>query len=256
MALAGIPRERALATLVYLLEATLIRIGNAAYARANESFGLSTLASHHVVVEGATLTFEFTGKSGKKWRVTIRDRRAAAVMRACQELPGQKLFQYLDEEGRRHAVTSADVNAYLQVDLRPAYFGEGFPHLVGHADLRGDARQGGRRRRPNGASSGRSPRRCARPPRRSATRRPSAVRATFIPACSNAHGSGELYRRMALAARREAEAGRLKPHEQALVRLLRRLERAKAAVRAEVEAIVAAAAPRARRYDEAPPPAP
>ena len=114
MALPGIPRERALATLVHLLETTLIRIGNRRLCAPNESFGLSTLTPDHVVVEGATLTFEFTGKSGKTWRVTIRDRRAAAVMRACQELPGQKLFQYLDDDGQRHSVTSADVNAYLK----------------------------------------------------------------------------------------------------------------------------------------------
>jgi DNA topoisomerase I len=114
MALRGLPREKVLATVVHLLETTLIRVGNDDYARQNDSYGLTTLKARHVAVEGTQLRFQFNGKSGKKWSVAIRDRRVAKVIRACQELPGQELLQYVDEEGRQQDVTSADVNAYLR----------------------------------------------------------------------------------------------------------------------------------------------
>ena len=109
----GLPREKVLACVVHLLENTLIRVGNDGYAKQNKSFGLSTLRGRHVDVEGAELRFRFKGKSGKSWNLALRDRRIARIVRSCQELPGQKLFQYVDEAGARHDVTSADVNAYL-----------------------------------------------------------------------------------------------------------------------------------------------
>ncbi|WP_019833050.1 DNA topoisomerase IB [Sphingomonas sp. PR090111-T3T-6A] len=116
MARAGLPREKVLATVVHLLETTMIRVGNADYARRNRSYGLTTLRSRHVDVEpgGAKLRFAFKGKSGRFWRVTLRNRRLAKIVRAIQELPGQHLFQYLDEEGARHDVGSEDVNDYLR----------------------------------------------------------------------------------------------------------------------------------------------
>jgi DNA topoisomerase I len=114
MALRGLPREKVLATVVHLLETTLIRVGNDDYARQNDSYGLTTLKNRHVAIDGAQLRFQFKGKSGKKWSVAIRDRRVAKVIKACQELPGQELLQYLDEAGQHQDVTSADVNAYLQ----------------------------------------------------------------------------------------------------------------------------------------------
>jgi DNA topoisomerase-1 len=110
----GLPREKVLATVVRLLEATLIRVGNEEYARENRSYGLTTLRNRHVDVNGPALQFEFRGKSGKEHRVSVRDRRLAAVMRRLQELPGQEIFQYLDEDGVRHPVDSDDVNAYLR----------------------------------------------------------------------------------------------------------------------------------------------
>ena len=109
----GLPREKVLAAVVHLLETTLIRVGNDGYAKQNKSFGLSTLRDRHVDVEGGELRFHFKGKSGKKWNLKLRDRRIAKIVRSCQDLPGQKLFQYVDEDGGRHDVTSADVNAYL-----------------------------------------------------------------------------------------------------------------------------------------------
>ena len=114
MAKHGLPREKVLATIVWLLQTTLIRVGNDDYARENKSYGLTTLRNRHVEIDGATLRFDFKGKSGKMWKLKLRDRRIARVVRACQELPGQDLFQYVDESGTRHAISSGDVNAYLK----------------------------------------------------------------------------------------------------------------------------------------------
>jgi DNA topoisomerase-1 len=114
LALRGLPREKVVATVVHLLEATLIRVGSDEYARSNKSYGLTTLKNRHVEVEGSALKFNFKGKSGKVWKLNIRNRRVAKVIRACQELPGQELFQYLDEDGETRDVTSSDVNAYLR----------------------------------------------------------------------------------------------------------------------------------------------
>ena len=114
MALRGLPREKVLATVVHLLETTLIRVGNDDYARQNKSYGLTTLRNRHVKVEGAELRFQFKGKSGKTWRLQLKDRRVAKIVRACQDLPGQHLFQYIDDDGELRDVTSADVNAYLR----------------------------------------------------------------------------------------------------------------------------------------------
>lgn len=110
----GLPREKVLATIVHLLETTLIRIGNMDYAKQNGSYGLTTLRDRHVQIEGAELRFDFKGKSGKLWRLSLKNRRVAKVVRACQDLPGQHLFQYLDEAGERQSVTSNDVNSYLR----------------------------------------------------------------------------------------------------------------------------------------------
>ncbi|MBA2589475.1 MAG: DNA topoisomerase IB [Alphaproteobacteria bacterium] len=114
MARPGLPREKILATIVTLLEQTLIRIGNEDYARANHSFGLTTLRNRHVKVKGAELRFLFKGKSGKQWSLSVQDRRVARVIRSCQELPGQHLFEYRSDDGAVHAVSSTDVNEYLR----------------------------------------------------------------------------------------------------------------------------------------------
>ncbi|MGZ6040531.1 MAG: DNA topoisomerase IB, partial [Phenylobacterium sp.] len=92
----------------------LIRVGNEEYAKANRSFGLTTLRNRHARIGATRATFEFRGKSGKSHRVGFSDRRLARIVKACQDLPGQRLFQYLDDEGQRHAVESADVNAYIR----------------------------------------------------------------------------------------------------------------------------------------------
>jgi len=110
----GLPREKVLAGLVRLLEISLIRVGNTAYARANASYGLTTLLNEHVDVVGGELKFHFKGKSGKFWRLSLRDRRIAKVIKACQDLPGQSLFQYLDSAGAPQQISSTDVNDYLR----------------------------------------------------------------------------------------------------------------------------------------------
>ena len=110
----GLPREKVLAAVVRLLELTLIRIGNDEYAAANHSFGLTTLPKRHVDLGGTGAVFEFQAKSGKQRRTGFRDRRLAAVIRRCEELPGQRLFQYLGPDGERHAVSSHDVNGYIR----------------------------------------------------------------------------------------------------------------------------------------------
>jgi len=106
-------RERVLATLVRLLDTTFIRIGNEEYARGNGSYGLTTLRTRHAGVREDELRLSFVGKSGVRHEVTLSDRRVAAVVRRCKALPGQELFQYADEDGGIHRVTSADVNDYL-----------------------------------------------------------------------------------------------------------------------------------------------
>ena len=110
----GLPREKVLALVVRLLEETLIRVGNDEYARENRSFGLSTLRDRHASVRGVEVRFTFRGKAGKDHEISVRDRRLARLVKQCQELPGQELFQYIGADGRRVDVTSGDVNDYLR----------------------------------------------------------------------------------------------------------------------------------------------
>ena len=110
----GLTREKVLATVVRLLETTLIRVGNDEYARLNRSFGLTTLRGRHVRVDGTSIRFRFRGKSGQRHEVGLRDRRLAAIVRRCQELPGQELFAYIGPDGEVHDIASDDVNDYLR----------------------------------------------------------------------------------------------------------------------------------------------
>ena len=110
----GLPRERVLAGIVCLLESTLIRVGNEEYARANNSYGLTTLRAKHVRGNGRTLRFRFRGKSGRFHEVSVADARLARLVKRCQDLPGQELFQYLDADGAAVSVGSSDVNDYLR----------------------------------------------------------------------------------------------------------------------------------------------
>jgi DNA topoisomerase-1 len=114
LSLPGLPREKVLATIVYLLEATMMRIGNDEYARENKSYGLTTLRNRHVKIDGSEVEFRFRGKSGVYHDVKVYDRRLARIIQRTRDLPGQDLFQYLDEDGERHTIGSADVNDYLR----------------------------------------------------------------------------------------------------------------------------------------------
>ena len=115
-------REKVLAVVVQLLERTFIRIGNEEYARENGSFGLTTLRDRHVRVRGQEIRFEFKGKSGIRHSLTLTDARLAKIIKGCQELPGQELFQYVGDDGRRRSINSSDVNRYV----REASGGEDF----------------------------------------------------------------------------------------------------------------------------------
>ena len=110
----GLPREKVLAAVVQLLEKTLIRVGNEEYARQNGSVGLTTMKDGHARIEGTRVRFAFRGKSGVSHAVDLQDRRLAAIVKACRDLPGYELFQYLDDDGRRQAIDSSDVNSYLR----------------------------------------------------------------------------------------------------------------------------------------------
>ena len=129
MSLRGLPREKVLATVVHLLENTLIRVGNADYAKQNKSYGLTTLRDPHVKVDGAELRFQFKGKSGKTWRLQVKDRRIARIVKACQDLPGQDLFQYLDENGEQQSIYIGRRERLPQGDHGTRHHGQGFPHL-------------------------------------------------------------------------------------------------------------------------------
>lgn len=114
LSLAGMPRNKILATVVRLMELTLIRVGNEAYARENGSYGLTTMRNKHVAVAGCSVTFTFRGKSGIRHSIDLSDRRLARIIQRCQDIPGYELFQYIDDEENHHAIDSADVNEYLQ----------------------------------------------------------------------------------------------------------------------------------------------
>ena len=114
IALAELPRDKIMATVVWLLERTLIRVGTQEYAKANKSYGLTTMRRKHVQVDGSRMRFDFRGKSGVAHAVSVTDRRIARIVQRCAELPGYELFQYVDDAGQRQVVQAEDVNAYLR----------------------------------------------------------------------------------------------------------------------------------------------
>ena len=131
MSLPGLPREKVLATIVRLIDLTYIRIGNTRYAKDNGSFGLTTMRDRHVDVSGSAIRFEFRGKSGKDHTVDLRDQRVARILKRCQEIPGQHLFQYLDESGERKPIDSEDVNAYLRASTDEDFTAKDFRTWAG-----------------------------------------------------------------------------------------------------------------------------
>ena len=127
----GLPREKVLAAVIRVMEMTLIRVGNEEYAKQNKSFGLTTLRDRHAKIGAEKAVFEFKGKSGKVHSTGFSDRRLARVVKACQDIPGQRLFQYLDDDGHRHPVESADVNAYIRDALGDDFSAKDFRTWAG-----------------------------------------------------------------------------------------------------------------------------
>jgi DNA topoisomerase-1 len=127
----GLPRDKVVAAVVRLMELTLIRIGNEEYAQANKSFGLTTLRDRHAKLSSVGGTFQFKGKSGKVHATGFRDPRLARIVKACQDVPGQRLFQYLDEDGQRRAIESADVNAYIRETIGEDFSAKDFRTWAG-----------------------------------------------------------------------------------------------------------------------------
>jgi len=127
----GLPREKVLATVVRLLETTLLRVGNEEYARDNRSFGLTTLRGRHARVRGAHVGFVFRGKGGKEHEVGVEDRAAARIVKQCQDLPGQELFQYATEDGSRRHIHSDDVNEYLRETMGQDFTAKDFRTWAG-----------------------------------------------------------------------------------------------------------------------------
>lgn len=131
LALPGLPREKILATVVRLLELTHARVGNDEYTKTNGSYGLTTLESRHVEVEGSIVTFRFRGKSGVKRVLGIKDARLARIVRRCDDLPGQRLFEYLDDEDEVHTIDSSDVNDYIRQASGGEFSAKDFRTLAG-----------------------------------------------------------------------------------------------------------------------------
>lgn len=129
--LPGLPREKILATIVQLLETTTIRIGNEEYAKDNDSYGLTTLKENHAKVQGSKVQFSFRGKSGIRHAISLQDRKLAKIIRACQDLPGQQLFGYVDDEGETHAIDSSDVNDYIRSIAGEEFSAKDFRTWVG-----------------------------------------------------------------------------------------------------------------------------
>lgn len=127
----GVSQDKVLATAVRLLELTLIRVGNARYAKQNRSYGLTTLNKRHLDLEGTALTFAFKGKSGVEHQVRLRDRRLATVVRSLRDLPGQQLFKYRDADGDLCAITSDDVNAYIREAMGNGFSAKDFRTWAG-----------------------------------------------------------------------------------------------------------------------------
>jgi DNA topoisomerase-1 len=218
--LPGLPRDKVLATVVRLLEATLIRVGNEEYSRDNQSFGLTTLRDRHARIRGSEVQFRFRGKSGKEHSVSLQDPLLAKIVKRCRELPGDELFQYIDEDGVQCSIDSSDVNAYLRAITSDDFSAKDFRTWAGTLstalllnELGPEATQRAAKRRMNEAIA------------RTAERlgnTPSVCRKCYVhPLVLEAYLAGQVVPRLASTAAR-AQA-RLRADERAVVGFLRRL---------------------------------
>jgi DNA topoisomerase-1 len=222
LALPGLPRDKVLAAVVRLLESTLIRVGNDEYARLNRSFGLTTLRDRHAHVTGTRVRFRFRGKSGAMHDVGLRDRRLAAIVRRCQELPGQELFQYVGEDGDVHDVTSDDVNGYLREITGGGFTAKDFRTWAGtvlaYRALRGLQPED------HGPAARRNVVQAIRMTAERLGNTPSVARGSYVhPAVLEAYLDGRLRGALVEAAEDQSEppVGSDRAEERAVVRLLR-----------------------------------
>ena len=201
----GLPREKVLAAVVRIMEETSVRIGNDEYAEANKSFGLTTLRKRHVAsLTGAGAVFEFRGKSGKDHRTGIHDRRLAAVIRRCEELPGQRLFQFVDHDGRRHAISSHDVNAYIREATGGPFTAKDFRTWSGTLHCAQALAQAGPAE--NRGAEKRIVAACVKQVAGVLGNTPAVCRSSYIhPKVLELYGSGDLAARLARPSTREAE---------------------------------------------------
>lgn len=215
----NLTREQVLATVVRLLETTLIRVGNDEYARKNRSFGLTTMRDRHVTVAGASIRFRFRGKSGINHTISLTDRKLAAIVKRCQDVPGHELFQYLDANGQRQDVSSGDVNAYLKEISGQDFTAKDFRTWAGTLL----AAQALATTEPP-ASAAQARRRIAEAMREVSGRlgnTPSVCRKCYVhPAVLDAYGESTLSQALADAPKAPKAAERLRPEEQALLHLL------------------------------------
>jgi DNA topoisomerase-1 len=234
MARPGLPREKVLATVARLLETTFIRVGNEEYARTNRSFGLTTLEDRHVDIRPSAVRFHFRGKSGVYHEVAVHDPKIARVVRRCRDLPGQELFQYLDEAGQPATIDSADVNAYIHEAAGEAFTAKDFRTWAGSVLAVEALHQewtsgGGRGERPTNAHVVRAVKRVARQLGNTpAVCRKSYVHPEVIGGFLDGALDGRSPPRAARTAARQAARGRagngLTPIESKLLALLRRRE--------------------------------
>jgi DNA topoisomerase I len=217
----GLPREKILATVVELLEKTLIRVGNEEYARDNNSYGLTTLRDTHAKVNGSNVRFEFRGKSGIVHSIDLQDARLARIVKACRELPGYELFQYVDDEGQRKGIESSDVNDYLREICSQSFTAKDFRTWAGTVLTACELS-----RLPMHESQQTAKKNIVQAIKSVSTRlgnTPSVCRKCYIhPAVVDAYMDGEVVKpaRRGLAGR-----GRLSPQEVAVVALIARASR-------------------------------
>jgi DNA topoisomerase-1 len=218
----GLPREKVLAAVVRLLELTGIRVGNDEYARTNQSFGLTTLRDDHVEVSGSTMRFEFRGKSGKLHQVSLSDRRLARIVARCQALPGEELFQYVDDQGVHQTVGSSDVNDYLREATGEDFTAKDFRTwsgtLLAAAALEELGPAGSEREARSTIVAA-----IDRVAERLNNTRTVCRKYYVHPAVFDAYLAGTLPKILPNGTRAAAAANRLRPEEQGLVRLLRQI---------------------------------
>ncbi len=218
----GLCREKVLATVVRLLEVSLIRVGNEEYARDNKSYGLTTMKNRHVQVRGAKIKFHFRGKSGKEHVVEVEDRRVARIVRACQDLPGQELFQYLDDTDQKHDVSSGDVNDYLRETTGWDFTAKDFGTWAGRVSAAAELGQlspveTDTEARKNVVAA-------VKATAQNLGNTPAVCRKSYIhPAIIEAYLDGSLTQKMGEGNARSGSSRRLQPKEAAVLRFLKRV---------------------------------